>query len=149
LLGFQAQRLDSSLPPRTAPADDHRHPCRSEEVERRAAQLTVTNHHRRGSDVANGVTNVETYAQAAEELRPLGNSGTTAQRGIAEGRLPIPGGDELGTIQELGVVEERSGEMGTVEHRFEEVRPVNSRCRRRPLFQKPGERHVEILKILE
>ena len=35
---------------------------------------------------------------------PIRNSGTAAQRGIAEGRLPVPGGDELGTIQELGAI---------------------------------------------
>jgi hypothetical protein len=60
---------------------------------------------------------------------PIRNSGTAAKRGIAEGRLPVPGGDELGTIEELGAIQERSGKIGAVEHRFEEVRPLHSSTR--------------------
>src|SRR6266851_9632512 len=60
---------------------------------------------------------------------PIRNSGAAAKRGIAVGRLPVPGGDELGAIQELGAIEERSGKIGAVEHRLEEVRPLHSGTR--------------------
>src|SRR5713226_5063940 len=69
----------------------------------------------------------------ASPLSRIRNIRTAAKRGIAEGRLPIPGGDELGTIEELGAIEERAGKIGAVEHRFEEIRPLH-----------PGTRQVRI-----
>src|SRR6266851_709466 len=60
---------------------------------------------------------------------PLRNIRTAAKRGIAEGRLPVPGGDELGAIEELGAMEERAGKIGAVERRFEEIRPLHSGTR--------------------
>jgi len=41
---------------------------------------------------------------------------------IAECRLPVPGNSQLGAIQELGSLQEGPGEVGAIEHCFEEVR---------------------------
>jgi len=43
--------------------------------------------------------------------------------------LPIPGDDQLGAIQELRAIKEGPGEIGAVEHRLEQVRPVQAGTR--------------------
>src|SRR5216684_902570 len=65
----------------------------------------------------------------ANPLSRVRNSSAAAKRGIAEGRVPVPRGDELGAIEELGAVEERAGKIGAVEHRLEEIRPLHSGTR--------------------
>jgi hypothetical protein len=52
------------------------------------------------------------------------NRGAAAERLIAEGRLPVPGSDELGTIKKLSSGQEGPGKIGAIEHRFEEVRAI-------------------------
>jgi hypothetical protein len=52
------------------------------------------------------------------------NRGAAGKRVIAEGRLPVPGDDELGAIEELGSSQEGFGKIGAIEHRFEEVRAL-------------------------
>src|ERR1700730_15508524 len=59
--------------------------------------------------------------------RLIRNRCTTAQRVIAEGGLPVPGGRELAAIQELGAREEGPGKISAVEHGFEQVRPLQTR----------------------
>src|SRR5215469_5123523 len=41
---------------------------------------------------------------------------------IAEGHLPVPGNNELRTVQKLRSIQEGPGEVGAIEHCFEEVR---------------------------
>jgi hypothetical protein len=53
---------------------------------------------------------------------PIGNSRATGKRVIPERRLPIVRHGELRTIQKLGVIQERSVEIGAIEYSFEEVR---------------------------
>ena len=49
---------------------------------------------------------------------------SAAERLITEGRLPVPGSDELGTIKKLSSGQEGPSKIGAVEHRFEEVRTI-------------------------
>jgi ATP-dependent RNA helicase RhlE len=62
------------------------------------------------------------------------NRGTAAECLITEGRLPVQGDHELGTIKKLGAVQKRSGKIGAVEYRLEQVQLVFLRsstpCRR-------------------
>jgi hypothetical protein len=55
---------------------------------------------------------------------PIGDRGAAAERLITQSRLPIPGGDELGTIQKLGFRQKGPGKIGTIEYCFEEVRAL-------------------------
>ena len=49
------------------------------------------------------------------------NRGAAAECLIAERRLPVPGGNELGTIKKLGAVQKRSGKIGAIEADFNGV----------------------------
>jgi hypothetical protein len=70
---------------------------------------------------------------------PIGDRGAAAERLITQSRLPIPGGDELGTIQKLGSSQEGFGKVGAVKHRLEQVRAfeVGSRQIRVAEFRSP------------
>src|SRR5712691_3165005 len=57
---------------------------------------------------------------------PYRNGCAAVQRVVTEGRLPVPGDEQLGTIQELGAEQESPGKIGAVEHRFEEVCPLQA-----------------------
>jgi hypothetical protein len=52
------------------------------------------------------------------------NSGATSERLITEGRLPVPGDDELSTIQKLSSIQESPGKIGAIEYSLEEVRTL-------------------------
>jgi len=54
----------------------------------------------------------------------VGNGGATGKRFVAEGRLPVPGDDQLRAIQELGSSKKGSGEVCAIKHCFEKVRPL-------------------------
>jgi hypothetical protein len=58
---------------------------------------------------------------ALTQRHPIGNRGAAIEHAIAEGRLPVPSGDELGTIQELRVIQKSPGEVGTIKYSFEKV----------------------------
>src|ERR1700675_3279782 len=58
--------------------------------------------------------------------RSARNGCAAVQRVVTEGRLPVPGDEQLGTIQELGAEQESPGKIGAVEHRFEEVCPLQA-----------------------
>jgi hypothetical protein len=52
------------------------------------------------------------------------NGSATGQCFVAEGRLPVPGDDQLRAIQELGSSKKGSGEVRAVENCFEQIRPL-------------------------
>jgi hypothetical protein len=57
-----------------------------------------------------------------------------------EGRLPVPGSDELGTIKKLSSGQEGPGKIGAVEHRFEQVHAFQVSGRQvRPVQVRPAE----------
>ena len=56
-------------------------------------------------------------------LSAVRNGRAAGKRVVAECRLPVPGNSQLGAIQELGSLQEGSGEVGAIEHCFEKVRP--------------------------
>src|SRR5437868_8804820 len=60
---------------------------------------------------------------------PVRDSGAAAHRVIAEGQRPVSRRNELATVKERGAIEERPGKIGTVEHRFEEIRTLEMRTR--------------------
>jgi len=62
-------------------------------------------------------------------LLSIWNGGAAGERLIAKSRLPVSGDDELGTIQKLGAEQESPGKIGAVEHRFEEVCPLQAGTR--------------------
>lgn len=49
------------------------------------------------------------------------NGGATGKCVVAKSRLPVPGDDQLGGIQELGPIQERSGEVRAIEHRLKQI----------------------------
>ena len=57
------------------------------------------------------------------------NRGAAAECLIAECRLPVPGDDKLGTIKKLSYSQEGPGKIGTIEHRFKQVRAIQVRTR--------------------
>jgi hypothetical protein len=70
----------------------------------------------------------------------VGNRGAAGKRVIAVGRLPVPGDDELGAIEELGSSQEGFGKVGAVKHRLEQVRALQMRTRQiRPAQVHPSE----------
>src|SRR5262249_55693823 len=52
------------------------------------------------------------------------NCSATGKRVIAESRLPVLGHDELCAVQELGIAQKSSGEIGATKNRLEEVCPL-------------------------
>jgi len=62
-------------------------------------------------------------------LLSIWNGGAAGERLIAKSRLPVSGDDELGTIQELGAEQESPVKISAVEHRFEEVCPLQAGTR--------------------
>jgi hypothetical protein len=57
-------------------------------------------------------------------MLPIGNGGAAVERLITEGRLPVPGNDELGTIKKLGFRQKGPGKTGAIKYSFEEVRAL-------------------------
>ena len=43
--------------------------------------------------------------------------------------MPVPGGYELSAVQELGLIQKSSDEIGTIKYRLEQVRPLQMRTR--------------------
>ena len=62
-------------------------------------------------------------------LLSIWNGGAAGERLIAKSGLPVSGDDDLGAIQELGAEQESPGKIGAVEHRFEEVCPLQAGTR--------------------
>jgi hypothetical protein len=60
---------------------------------------------------------------------PYPDSRAAGKRLIAESRLPVPGNDQLRTIQELRSVQEGLGEVGAIKHRLEKVRALQMSIR--------------------
>ena len=65
----------------------------------------------------------------------VGNSRATGKRVVSESRLPVPGNNQLRAIEELGLTQERSRQIGAVEHCFEKVRPLNVSTRQTRVTQ--------------
>jgi hypothetical protein len=54
--------------------------------------------------------------------------------------LPVPGGNELSAVQELGCIQESPGKISAIKDRFEEVRAVQMHTRQiRPAQIRPSE----------
>jgi hypothetical protein len=68
--------------------------------------------------------NRHTYSEVT-----LSGTAATGKRLIAEGRLPVPSTDELGTTQKLSSIEVSPGNIGAIEYRFEEVRTLQTQIR--------------------
>jgi hypothetical protein len=60
---------------------------------------------------------------------PFRNSRATPKLLITESRLPVPGDEELGAVQELGSIQESSGEVGAIELRLEQVCAIQTGTR--------------------
>jgi hypothetical protein len=57
------------------------------------------------------------------------NSRATGKLVIAERCLPVPGGNELSAVQELGSIQKSPGKISAIEYRFEEVSALKMRTR--------------------
>jgi hypothetical protein len=55
---------------------------------------------------------------------PGWNTCAAGKRLITVGRLPVPGNNELGTIQKLSTIQISPGKIGAIEYRFEKVRTL-------------------------
>ena len=63
------------------------------------------------------------------------NGGATGEGVIAESRLPVPGHGELCAVQELGLIQKSSGEIGAIKYCLEEVRSLQMGTRQVRLAQ--------------
>jgi hypothetical protein len=61
--------------------------------------------------------------------------------------LPVPGDDKLGTIKKLSSSQEGPGKIGTIEHRFKQVRAIQVGPRR--IIRTPDGISIELLQAGE